>query len=176
MKATRQRVIRASAVVTVPRPTAGRAALLSRPAVKAKRPKKECKDCKAETAFHAWHDAQLPAALNMFIDFSDWGIPPTGTRAVIELVTAQIVVPKGESARLRMYTSLGSVPSNLDLALTPQGSGVNLIDPTSPVDVFVATHSLRAYSDGLIQFDINRSTFNTEGYALICISGYLAKV
>lgn len=38
------------------------------------------------------------------------------------LVTASIIVPSGEWARLRMHTSLGTVPSNLDLFLTFQGN------------------------------------------------------
>jgi hypothetical protein len=40
--------------------------------------------------------------------------------------------------------------------------------------VYVGTHSIRAYSDGPIEFDINRDNAETGGYALICISGYLA--
>jgi hypothetical protein len=86
---------------------------------------------------------------------------------VIELVTAQILVPSGEWARLRMYTSLGSQPSNLDLFLTFQGN-------VTGQSIYDATHSIRAYSDGLISFDVNRDNAETSGFALICISGYLA--
>jgi len=39
--------------------------------------------------------------------------------------------------------------------------------------VFVATHTLRAYGDSLLQFNINRDNATTQGYALICVSGYL---
>jgi hypothetical protein len=75
-------------------------------------------------------------------------------------------VPEGEWARLRMFTSLGTVPSNLDLFLTFQGNvGGNAI--------YDATHSLRAYSDNDIDFDINRDNATTTGSALICISGYI---
>ena len=40
-----------------------------------------------------------------------------------------------------------------------------------PGTVF-ATHSIRAYTDSLIEFDINRDNATTSGSALICISGY----
>ncbi|MGH9677036.1 MAG: hypothetical protein ACRD36_08035 [Candidatus Acidiferrum sp.] len=66
-----------------------------------------------------------------------------------------------------MATSLGALPSNLDLFLTFQGN-------VSGQSVYVVTHSIRAYLDGSIGFDINRDTAETSGYALICISGYLA--
>lgn len=85
---------------------------------------------------------------------------------MIELVTATISVPKGEWARLRMYTSLGTVPSNLDLVLTPQGH-------FNGRQILVATHTLHSYSDQIIEFNINRDNAETEGDAFICISGYL---
>ena len=176
MTTKREAPLRASLARTDVKAAMRKTVLLSKPAVKARRSRRQCKDCKAETAFHAWHDIQLPASLNVFVDFSDWGIPQTGTRVVIELVTAQVVVPHGDTVRLRMYTSLGSVPSNIDLVVTPQGGFTNLVDPTHLLDVFVATHAIRAYSDALIEFDINRSTDQGGGSALICISGYLAKV
>ena len=56
---------------------------------------------------------------------------------------------------------------NPNLFLTFQGN-------VSGQSVYVATHSLRGYSDGPIEFDINRDNAETTGYALICISGYLA--
>jgi hypothetical protein len=126
-----------------------------------------CDDCRAVNAFQAWHDQELTPSFNWEISFADYGIPPTGKRAVVELVTAQIIVPQGEWARLRMYTSLGTIPSNLDLFLTFQGN-------VSSQSIYVATHSIRAYSDGPISFDVNRDNAETGGYALICISGYLA--
>lgn len=126
-----------------------------------------CDDCRAMTAFQAWHSLELTPSYNWMVSFADWNLIPKGKRAVIELVTAQIIVPEGEWARLRMYTSLGSVPSNLDLFLTFQGNvGGNAI--------YDATHSLRAYSDNDIEFDINRDNAITSGSALICISGYIA--
>jgi hypothetical protein len=126
-----------------------------------------CDDCRATTAFQAWRSVDLTPSLNVLVSFADWTIVPKGKRAVIELVTAQIVVPSGEWARLRMYTSLGSVPSNLDLFLTFHGNvGGNAI--------YDATHSLRAYTDNEIDFDINRDSATTSGSALICISGYIA--
>jgi len=126
-----------------------------------------CDDCRATTAFQAWHSVDLIPSFNVSVSFDDWKIVPKGKRAVIELVTAQIIVPEGEWARLRMYTSLGSVAANLDLFLTFQGNvGGNAI--------YEATHSLRAYSDNEIDFDINRDNATTTGSALICISGYIA--
>jgi hypothetical protein len=126
-----------------------------------------CDDCRAVNAFQAWHDIELTPSFNWEISFADYGIPPAGKKAVIELVTAQIIVPQGEWARLRMYTSLGTTASNLDLFLTFQGAA-------SGQSIYVATHSIRAYSDGPISFDVNRDNAETSGYALICISGYLA--
>jgi hypothetical protein len=69
-----------------------------------------------------------------------------------------------------MYTSLGDLPSNLDLWLTQQGA------PSGQGQVLVATHSLRAYSDALISFNVNRDNALTSGYTLICVSGYLATI
>src|SRR5258706_149016 len=123
--------------------------------------KGSCDDCRATTAFQAWHSIDLQPSFNVMVSFADWKIIPKGKRAVIELVTAQIIVPSGEWARLRMYTSLGSVPSNIDLFLTFQGNvGGNAI--------YVATHPLRVYSDNEIDFDINRDNATTTGSALIC--------
>lgn len=125
-----------------------------------------CDDCRALSAFHAWKDVELQPSFNTSISFADWNIPPAGKHAVIELVTASIEVPSGEWARLRMNTSLGSVPSNLDLVLTPQGQ-------ISGQNVYVATHNIRSYTDGHIEFNVNRDNAQTSGHAFICISGYL---
>src|SRR5215471_17037116 len=125
-----------------------------------------CDDCRATAAFQAWHSVDLTPSFNVFVSFADWKIVPKGKRAVIELVTAQIIVPSGEWARLRMYTSLGSVPSNLDLFLTFQGN-------VSGNAIYDATHSLRVYTDNEINFDINRDNATTSGSALICVSGYI---
>lgn len=130
---------------------------------------RRCEDCRVENAFHAWRDQHLTPSFNWSIAFSDWGIPPAGKRAVIELVTATISVPSGEWARLRMYTSLGSTPSNLDLMLTPQGQ-------VGGRQILVATHTVRVYSDHLIEFNVNRDNAKTEGDAFICISGFLIDV
>jgi hypothetical protein len=128
---------------------------------------RSCDDCRADSAFHAWHSFDLPAAFNKFVDFGDWHLIPKGKRAVIELVTAQILVPSKEWVRLRMYTSLGTTPSNLDLFVTHQGI-------FQGKEVYVATHSLRVYSDNTIEFNINRDNATTTGSGLICISGYIA--
>jgi hypothetical protein len=100
------------------------------------------------------------------VSFADWKIVPKGKRAIIELVTAEIIVPSGEWTRLRMYTSLGSVPSNIDLFVTFQGN----VEGNA---VYVATHPLRVYTDNEIDFNINRDNATTRGSALICISGYI---
>ncbi len=124
--------------------------------------KKECQDFCALHAYHSWHDQHLTPSFNWLFD-----IPvPTGKLFVIELVTATISVPAGERARLRMYTSLGTAPSNLDLTLSPQG----VVNGRA---IYVATHSLRAYTDGLLEFDVNRDNATTEGDAFVCVSGYL---
>ncbi len=127
---------------------------------------RECEDCRATTAFQAWHDHELSPSFNAGISFADWKLIPKGKRAVIELVTAHIEVPTNEWVRLRMFTSLGTVPSNLDLFVTFQGN-------VSGNAVYIATHPLRVYSDNEIDFIINRDNATTKGYALICISGYI---
>jgi hypothetical protein len=125
-----------------------------------------CEDCRAQTAFQAWEGTELEPAFNFGIDFAEWQLIPPGKRAVIELVTAHIFVPEGEWARLRLYTSLGTVPSNLDLVVVPQSV-------VGGQQQFVATHSLRVYSDSLIAFNIGRDNDTTTGEAFVCISGYL---
>lgn len=130
---------------------------------------RRCEDCRVENAFHAWRDQHLTPSFNWLIDFANWCIPPAGKRAVIELITATISVPSKEWARLRMHTSLGSTPSNLDLALTPQGQ-------VGGRQILVATHAVRVYSDHLIEFNVNRDNAQTEGDAFICISGFLIDV
>jgi hypothetical protein len=129
--------------------------------------KGDCEDCRATTAFQAWHSVDLQPSFNVMVSFADWNIVPKGKRAVIELATAQIIVPSGEWARLRMYTSLGSVPSNIDLFVTFQGN-------VGGDAIYVATHSLRVYTDNDIDFNINRDNATTTGSALICISGYIS--
>ena len=119
-------------------------------------------DCRARNAYHEWRDADLPPAFNVEINFSI----PAKTRLVVEFVTATVMVPAGEMARLRMYTGLGTSPSNLDLTLTPQGI-------VSGQQFLVATHCTRVYADSLLAFNVNRDNALTSGHALVCISGYL---
>ena len=140
------------------------------------RPKaRECEDCRAWTAFQATTYGILSNALNTTFDLSSAVKIPKGKRAVIELVTASIFVPAKTWVSLRMYTSLGIVPSNLDLYLTPQGvhSGANVPVPRTR-ETWVATHSLRAYTDNDISFDVGRDYLDEPGDATICISGYIA--
>jgi hypothetical protein len=119
-------------------------------------------DCRARNAFQQFRDQALPPAFNAGVTFT---IPPK-TCAVIEFVTASVLVPAGEMARLRLFTGLGTSPSNLDLVLTPQGV-------VNGQQILVATHRVRAYADSLLQFNVNRDNATTSGQALICISGYL---
>jgi hypothetical protein len=129
---------------------------------------KECHDCKAFSAFQYWKEQTLTPSLNWEIDFSSLVNIPAGKRAVIELVTATIGVPGNESARLRLFTSLGTAPSNLDLTMKRQSA------EGAANAQFMATHSLRVYSDQLVAFNVNRDNATTAGSAFICISGYLA--
>jgi hypothetical protein len=134
-----------------------------------KRARRRCKDCRVDNAFQAYVFKHLAPAGSYNLSFANWGIPPTGKRAVIELVTARILVPSGEWVRLRMHTTINYMPSNLDLVVTPQGLLKNRQN-------LVATHVVRIYSDGLIQFTVERDNFKTEGEALVCISGYLMDI
>lgn len=122
----------------------------------------ECKEPCVMSAFQAWQDANLTPSYNYMFSFT----VPTNQRLVIELVTATIQVPAGESARLRMYTGLPMGPSNLDLFVTPQGV-------VNGQAIYVATHYLRSYTNGFLEFNINRDNPFTPGYALICVSGHL---
>ena len=134
-------------------------------------PSKEC-DCRVRSAIHAWKSGTLEPSFNKMIDFSNWmtgyGVS-SSRRLVVEFVTAEVRVPAGEMARLRMYTALGSTPSNHDLALIPQGVAAGQ-------QVLVATHGVRAYTDHFLSFNVNRDNAATSGYVLICISGYLEAV
>jgi hypothetical protein len=129
---------------------------------KKKPPVRECTDWCALFAWQSSRSQHLTPSYNWMINFT----VPAGKILVIELVTASIEVPTGEAARLRMYTSLGTSPSNLDLALSSQG----VVNGTA---IWVCTQSLRAYTDGLLEFDVNRDNALTEGDALICVSGHL---
>ena len=121
-----------------------------------------CDPC-AQNAYLEWHDQDLTPSFNWELNFS----PPEGCRLVVELVTATVQVPAGESARLRMFTGFsGGQAGNFDLALTPQG----IVGGTA---VYVATQYVRTYTDGFLAFNVNRDNPVTEGYALICASGYL---
>jgi hypothetical protein len=168
MKTKKSPVIEPSPIRKTIEKASQEAAMASTPHIKTQVASR-CEECRVGNAFHAWRDKHLTPSFNTFIDFIGTPNIPPGKRAVIELVTATISVPSGERARLRMYTSLGSTPSNLDLVLTSQGQLGNR-------ELFVATHSIRAYSDSLIQFNVNRDNAQTEGDAFICISGYLIDV
>ncbi|HEV2964796.1 MAG TPA: hypothetical protein VG649_23415 [Candidatus Angelobacter sp.] len=122
-------------------------------------------DCRARNAFHEFREQDLTPAFNVAFTFTI----PAKCRVVIEFVTATVVVPAGEMARLRLSTGLGQTASNLDLTLTPQGI-------VNSQQILVATHRVRAYADSLLQFNVNRDNSATPGHALICISGYLEPI
>jgi hypothetical protein len=127
-----------------------------------------CDDCGARAAFTRCGGTDfVTPAFNDEIDLGGPNFVPAGKRAVIELVTATISVPDGEWARLRMFTSLGQAAGNFDLALVHQG----VLNGKAQL---VATHTLRAYTDGLLSFNINRDNPETAGEAFVCVSGYLA--
>jgi hypothetical protein len=129
----------------------------------APKPKPQPCDACAADAYLEWHDADLTPAFNFEMSFN----PPSGQRLVIEFVTATVEVPAGESARLRMFTGFSSGQAgNFDLALTPQGVAAGTAK-------WVATHMVRAYTDGFLGFNVNRDNAQTAGHALICVSGYL---
>jgi hypothetical protein len=147
-----------------------RAASMHRTTLKSKiakiavaKPKPESCDPCAADAFLQWHDAQLEPSFNVEIAFQ----PPHGQRLVIELVTATVEVPAGESARLRMFTGFSNGQAgNFDLVLKAQG----IVNGQS---IYVATSSLRTYTDGFLAFNVNRDNAVTRGSALICVSGYV---
>ena len=126
-------------------------------------------DFRAQNAFQECLEQDLQPAFDVLFDFDI----PDGKRLVIELVTAQVLVPAGESARLRLMTHLDNVASNIDLVLTSQGQ------VGGQEEVLVATHALRAYADDLpaasedFQVKVSRENEETQGYASICVSGYL---
>ena len=135
---------------------------------------RDCDDCRAWTAFHVTTFGILGNALNTQFDVSSAVKIPKGKRAVIELVTASISVPAKTWVALRMSTSLGFDASNIDLYLTPQGveSGQNEPLPRTR-ESWVATHSLRAYTDQSITFDVARDYVAERGDVTICVSGYI---
>ena len=126
-----------------------------------KPPAQPCDAC-ATNAYLEWHAADLSPAFNYEIGFN----PPSGQRLVVEFVTATVELPAGESARLRMFTGFSSGQvGNFDLALVPQGI-------VGGASTWIATHVVRAYTDGFLQFNVNRDNPHTTGHALICVSGY----
>jgi hypothetical protein len=139
------------------------------------RPKpRNCDDCRAWTAFHVTTFGTLGNALSTQFDVSSAVKIPKGKRAVIELVTASIFVPAKTWVSLRMSTSLGFEPSNIDLYLTPQGVHSGNKEPLPRTrETWVATHSLRAYTDQAISFDVSRDYVDEHGDATICVSGYI---
>ena len=141
---------------------AGIARMATVPATAASTPKPEPCDTCAADAFLQFREAQLEPSFNVQITFD----PPQGQRLVVEFVTATIAVPAGESARLTMFTGFSNGQAgNFDLALAPQG----IVNGQS---VYVATHTVRAYTDNFLAFNVNRDNASTPGSALICVSGY----
>ncbi len=168
MKIKKNPIVESAPIQEAVEGTGKQAPMDAMPPVKA-RVARRCEDCRVENAFHAWRSQHLTPSFNWNIDFTGIVNIPAGKRAVIELVTATIQVPTGERARLRLYTSLGFASSNLDFTLTPQGE-------VGGRETLIGTHSVRVYSDHHIAFNVNRDNAQTEGDALICISGHLIDV
>src|SRR5215208_1402058 len=124
-------------------------------------------DFRAQNAFQVCQEQDLEPAFDVPLNFEI----PDGQRLVIELITAQILVPAGEGAWLRLVTHLDGTASKIDLALTSQGQ------LGGQVEVLVATHAIRAYADndpsgdGDFHVNVNRDNNETPGRALICLSG-----
>jgi hypothetical protein len=123
---------------------------------------KPCQDYCALYPYLQWRDTNLTPSFNYEINFS----LPSGKRLVVELVTATIEVPAGESVRLRMFTGIGMTAGNFDLVVVAQGLAGGQA-------IWTATHSLRTYADSLLAFNINRDNAMTPGSALVCVSGHI---
>jgi hypothetical protein len=121
-----------------------------------------CQNPCALHAFQEWRDATLTPSFNFELNFDI----PKGKRAVIELITAEVAVPVGEFARLRLFTGIGTSAGNFDLILVPQGE-------VGGKTIYHCTHAIKAYADTLLAVNINRDNATTQGHALVGISGYL---
>ena len=125
-------------------------------------------DFRAQNAFQVCLEKDLEPAFDAPFNFDI----PDGKRLTIELITAQVMIPIGEGARLRLMTHVDTIASNIDLVLTSQGQ-------VGGQEVLVATHAIRAYADDRpaasedFQVSVNRDNGETSGHALICVSGYL---
>jgi len=118
-------------------------------------------------ALNAFHISQSfdisEPALNHECDIQ----APAGKRLVIELITARIYVAQGYSVSLLLSPRL-TTPTNQinNLALTVSLQGVY-----AGKALYVATHSVRTYSDGVLSFNIECSD-QIAAYADFGISGY----
>src|SRR5215204_7340409 len=74
-------------------------------------------DFRAQNAFQQCLEDDLEPGSEVSFNFEI----PDGKRLVIELVTAQVLVPAGERARLRLVTYSGTDAYKFDLVLTSQG-------------------------------------------------------
>ena len=125
-------------------------------------------DFRAQNAFQKCLEEDLEPGFEVPFNFEI----PDGKRLVIELVTAQVLAPAGERARLRLVTHSDADVYKFDLALTSQGQ-------VGGLDVLVATHAIRAYADNRpsasedFQINVNRDNEVTPGHALISVAGYL---
>jgi hypothetical protein len=130
-------------------------------------------DLRTQNAFQECLEQNLNPAFDVPLNFVTR--IPAGKRLVIELVTAQVLVPAGERARLRLMTYLGTVAYNFDLMLTSQGQ------LGGQQEVLVGTHAIRVHADKDpdsaanhdFQVNVYRDNATTPGHALICVSGYL---
>src|SRR5215204_3899850 len=123
-------------------------------------------DFRAQNAFQQCLEDDLEPGLEVPFNFEI----PDDKRLVIELVTAQVLIPARERARLRLVTHSDTDVYKFDLALTSQGQ------IGGQAEVLVATHAIRAYADNRpsasedFQVNVNRDNKETPGHALICVS------
>jgi hypothetical protein len=107
-----------------------------------------------------------------FLSFTTRYVPlPAGKRAVIELVSARIAVPQGQRPMASLERD-GAAPVFIPLTFEGSGWGTD----TDPLDIYVASHSLKLYLDAgqSVRFRADRPTPAT-GAAYVetaVISGY----
>ena len=117
-----------------------------------------------------FQDAAICGALSGFNSCDTSITVPLNKLLVIETVTVIAIVPSGQKALAVIFSRSGGDPFNrgFSLAVTPQGTfGTD--------DIFVGTHSLRAYADpgSLVGFRLTRSDTSGQGSLQARIAGHL---
>lgn len=145
--------------------------VVSRPAAKAATGDRAlvpgCKDPTAFSAFVMWRSNPTSEAVGSIVDFAEELALAKAERAVVEHVSARVSVPKGTHVRFRMFTSLGYSAGNIDLIAAYQGC-------IHGKDVHVVSHSMRAYTDRMLQVVCEADDAGASEDLLVCVSGYIA--